>query len=145
MNRKSIQGRWEILSWEQAYDDGRLVHPMGTELEGFIEYSDYGMFCVIARKNREPLDGGQWSASDGDKARAYNSYLTYAGDYDVEGGLIHHHVRHSLFPNWEGGSQKRLATFNGETLELTARLEEGTAEARTARLVWKRSAATCDA
>ncbi|WP_251702191.1 lipocalin-like domain-containing protein [Metapseudomonas boanensis] len=44
MNRKCFQGRWHILSWEQAYDDGRLVHPMGTELEGFIEHSDYGMF-----------------------------------------------------------------------------------------------------
>lgn len=141
MNRKSIQGRWEILSWEQAYDDGRLVHPMGTELEGFIEYSEFGMFCVIARKSREPLSGGQWSASDSDKARAYNSYLTYAGGYDVKDGVIHHHVRHSLFPNWEGGTQKRVAIFNGDTLELTARLEEGTTEVRTARLSWKRAVA----
>ncbi len=139
MNRESIVGRWQILSWEQAYDDGRLVHPMGTELEGFIEYGDYGMFCLIARKDREPLDGGQWSASDAEKAKAYDSYLTYAGGYDIEDGVIRHHVRHSLFPNWEGGTQKRVAIFNGDTLELTARLEEGTAEARTARLRWKRA------
>ncbi|MNR06565.1 hypothetical protein D3C85_1226390 [compost metagenome] len=48
-------------------------------------------------------------------------------------------MRHSLFPNWEGGSQKRVAIFNGDTLELTARLEEGTAEARTAKLSWRRA------
>ncbi|MFC5697136.1 lipocalin-like domain-containing protein [Pseudomonas sp. GCM10022186] len=139
MNRESIKGRWQILSWEQAYDDGRLVHPMGTELEGFIEYGDHGMFCVIARQGREPLEGGQWSASAAEKAKAYDGYLTYAGDYDIENGVIQHHVRHSLFPNWEGGTQKRVALFNGDTLELTARLEEGTAEARTARLRWKRA------
>ncbi|MCY1267643.1 Lipocalin-like domain protein [compost metagenome] len=139
MNRDTIKGRWEILAWEQIYDDGRLVHPMGTELEGFIEYGDHGMFCVIARKGRDPLEGGQWSASDAEKAKAYDSYLTYAGGYEIDNGVILHHVRHSLFPNWEGGSQKRVAIFNGDTLELTARLEEGTAEARTAKLSWRRA------
>ena len=37
MNRESIKGRWSVVSWEQVYDDGRIVSPMGTEIEGFIE------------------------------------------------------------------------------------------------------------
>ncbi len=140
MNKETIRGRWNILSWEQLYDDGRVVHPMGTELEGFIEYGPYGMFCVIARKDREAFtSGGQWSASDAEKAAAYGSYLTYAGPYDVDGDTVRHHVRHSLFPNWEGGSQKRVAVLDGGVLSLTARLEEGTPEARTAKLVWTRA------
>ncbi len=139
MNKETIRGRWNILSWEQLYDDGRVVHPMGTELEGFIEYGPYGMFCVIASKDREAFtSGGQWSASDAEKAAAYGSYLTYAGSYDVEGETVCHHVRHSLFPNWEGGSQRRVAVLDGGVLSLTARLEEGTPEARTAKLVWTR-------
>lgn len=141
MNQDNIRGRWDILSWEQLYDDGRVVHPMGTELEGFIEYGPYGMFCVIARKDRESFrSGGQWSADDAEKASAYGSYLTYAGDYEVAGDTIKHHVRYSLFPNWVGGTQQRLALFDGEVLALTARLEEGSSEARTARLCWKRAA-----
>lgn len=140
MNQDSIRGRWNILSWEQVYDDGRVVHPMGTELEGFIEYSTYGMFCVIAKKGRPHFSsGGQWSASDAEKAGAYGSYLTYAGGYEVQGNVIQHHVRHSLFPNWVGGSQRRVAILEGDVLALTARLEEGTSEARTARLVWQRA------
>jgi len=140
MNQDIIRGRWNIRSWEQRYDDGRVVHPMGTELEGFIEYGPYGMFCVIARKDRAPFTtGGQWSASDAEKAAAYASYLTYAGAYDVEGNTVYHHVRHSLFPNWEGGSQRRTAVLDNDTLSLTARLEENTPEARTARLVWTRA------
>jgi hypothetical protein len=140
MNKETIRGRWNILSWEQLYDDGRVVHPMGTDLEGFIEYGPYGMFCVIARKDREAFTtGGQWSASDAEKAAAYGSYLTYAGPYDVEGDTVRHHVRHSLFPNWEGGSQRRVAVLDGGVLSLTARLEEGTPEARTAKLVWTRA------
>lgn len=140
MNKDTIRGRWNIRSWEQLYDDGRVLHPMGTELEGFIEYGDYGMFCVIARKGRAPFTtGGQWSASDAEKAAAYGSYLTYAGTYDVEGNTIYHHVRHSLFPNWEGGSQQRTAVLDNSTLLLTARLEENTPEARTAKLSWTRA------
>jgi len=140
MNRDTIKGRWNILAWEQLYDDGRVVQPMGTELEGFIEYSDYGMFCVVAKKGRESFaTGGQWSAEDVEKAAAYSSYLTYAGDYDVEGSTITHKVFYSIFPNWVGGTQKRTAVLDGDVLSLTARLEDGTPEARTARLRWKRA------
>lgn len=139
MNRDTIKGRWSILAWEQLYDDGRVVLPMGTELEGFIEYSAFGMFCVVARKGRKAFSsGGQWSAADAEKAAAYNGYLTYAGDYEVEGNIITHKVHHSLFPNWVGGSQHRRAELDGDILSLSARLEEGTPEARTARLVWQR-------
>lgn len=140
MNQDIIRGRWNILSWEQVYDDGRILHPMGKELEGFIEYGTFGMFCVMAKKDRLHFQsGGQWSADDVEKAGAYGSYLTYAGDYEVQGDVIFHHVRHSLFPNWEGGTQKRVAILDGDVLALTARLEEGTGEARTARLLWKRA------
>lgn len=140
MNRETIKGRWSIQSWEQLYDDGRVVCPMGTELEGFIEYSDFGMFCVVAKKGRERfLTGGQWSAEDAEKAAAYSSYLTYAGDFDVAGNTITHKVRYSIFPNWVGGNQLRTAELDGDTLSLTARLEEGSSEARTARLMWTRA------
>lgn len=135
-----ITGRWEILRWEQVYDDGRIVHPMGLELEGFIEYGPHGMFCAIGKKNRAPFTtGGQWNAEDAEKAAAYGSYLTYAGDYEVADKVVTHKVRMSLFPNWVGGVQRRIAEFDGKELALTARLEDGTPEARTARLVWKRA------
>lgn len=140
MNKADINGRWEIVSWEQVYDDGRVVHPMGRELEGFIEYGPYGMFCVIARAGRAHFTtGGQWSAGDADKAAAYGSYLSYAGDYEVEGDTIVHKVRHSLFPNWEGGQQRRRARFQDGLLSLSARFEEGTSEARSAVLTWRRA------
>jgi len=142
MNKTDIQGRWDILSWEQRYDDGRVLHPMGTELEGFIEYGPHGMFCVVAQAGREAfVSGGQWSADEAERAGAYASYLTYAGDYDVQGEQILHHVRYSLFPNWVGGTQRRVAILEGDELALTARLEEGTSEARTAILAWRRSPA----
>ncbi|MBB5417787.1 lipocalin-like domain-containing protein [Paraburkholderia atlantica] len=135
-----IAGRWEVQRWEQIYDDGRVTYPMGQELEGFMEYGVNGMFCAIGKKGREAFTtGGQWNASDAEKAQAYMTYLTYAGDYEVQGNVVTHKVRHSLFPNWVGGEQKRFAELNGDVLQLTThKLEAGTAEARVARLVFKR-------
>jgi hypothetical protein len=140
MNREDIKGRWAVLSWEQQYDDGRIALPMGKEVEGFIEYSDFGMLCVISKKHRDEFNtGGQWSADDVEKAAAYNSYLTYAGVYDVEGKTITHNVKYSLFPNWTGGDQCRYAELDGNILSLTtARLEAGTTEARISKLVFTR-------
>jgi hypothetical protein len=139
MDKHDIFGRWDILAWEQLYDDGRRVLPMGEHLEGFIEYGEHGMFCVIARPQRARFaSGAQWNASPDEKAAAYSSYLTYAGGYWIEGETIVHEVVHSLFPNWEGGLQRRSAVLEGATLHLSARLEENTPEARTARLSWRR-------
>lgn len=135
-------GRWEILAWEQAFDDGRRELPMGEALQGFIQYTADGhMACMIARAERPNfVTGGQWNASDEEKAGAYMSMLAYAGRYQVNGDVITHHVDISLFPNWRGGAQKRRVEVNADgTLTLSARLEEGTPQARTARLVWRRA------
>ncbi len=140
MRIEDIRGRWDIVSWDQAYDDGRIMYPMGDDLTGFIEYGTHSMFCVIARGARAPFaSGAQWVASDAEKAAAYTSYFSYAGDYRLDGDVLVHRVTHSLFPNWVGGEQRRQASLNGDTLHLSARLESESPQARTARLIWRRA------
>ena len=142
-NTLDLTGRWDIVSWEQLYDDGRRELPLGERLTGFIRYlPDGDMVCMISRADRPRFEqGGQWHAPDADKARAYESMLSYAGRYRIDGDLIVHTVEASLFPNWVGGEQKRrFALQDDGTLALTARLEDGTPQARTARLAWRRHA-----
>lgn len=139
---QGLIGRWIIVSWEQQYADGRLERPMGEQPEGFIVYaSDGAMACMISRKDRSRfVTGGQWNASDEEKARAYDSMLAYAGRYRTDGEIIVHMVDISMFPNWKGGEQKRELSFQPDgTIALTARLEQGTPEARVSRLVWRRA------
>lgn len=144
MDKNLLLGRWNIISWEQRYDDGRVTHPLGTALEGFIQYDANGqMICMIGRTDRPNFStGGQWNASNDEKAAAYSSYLAYAGRYSVNGDWVTHHVDLSLFPNWKNGDQKRRVELipgaAGDKLNIVARLEEGTAEARSAVLAWKR-------
>lgn len=141
MSNIDLTGRWELVTFAQNYDDGRQVLPMGEAPQGIIQYTEDGfMSCQISRANRAPFTtGGQWNASDAEKAGAYNSMMSYAGRYDVEGNTVTHYVDLSLFPNWIGGQQKRSFSLDEQgQLSLTARLEENTSEARTALLLWKR-------
>ncbi len=142
-NKRAVTGKWEIVSWEQRFDDGRHELPMGEHVEGFILYTAGGdMMCMLARQGRKRFEtGGQWSADVAEKAAAYESMLCYAGTYDVQGDVVSHHVNLSLFPNWQGGVQKRrVERMEGDTLVLAARLEDGTPQARTSRLIWRRAA-----
>ncbi len=50
-----------------------------------------------------------------------------------------HHVELAIFPNWKGGRQRRRFVFADDgTVALEGRFEDGTPQARTARLVWRR-------
>jgi hypothetical protein len=141
MSEQGMTGRWQIVAWEQVYDDGRRTYPMGLQVEGFIQYDPDGrMMCMLCRGERQNFTtGGQWNASQEEKADAYSSMLAYAGTYVFAGETVSHHIDLSSFPNWTGGIQKRrIETMDAGQLVLAARLEEGTSEARTARLVWKR-------
>lgn len=139
---EQILGRWDIVSWLQHYDDGRRQAPLGETLEGFIRYvPDGDMICMIANARRASFtSGSQWNASDADKAGAYGTMLAYAGRWRIEGETVVHEVALSLFPNWKGGEQRRQVRLDGDTLFIEARLEDGTPEARTAQLKWRRAA-----
>lgn len=141
MEAADLIGRWTIVRWRQEYDDGRRTYPMGEEVAGFIDYRvDGTMAVILARRDRAPFtSGGQWDASDAEKAAAYDGMLSYCGTYAVAGDTIEHRIELSLFPNWQGATQRRRAAMVDGELHLTARIEEGTPQARTIALVWRRA------
>lgn len=141
MNNETIEGRWGILAWRQEYDDGRVVLPMGEHPNGFIQYDGGRMVAMLTdARRRRFTTGGQWDASVEEKAHAYDTGLFYAGRYSIVGDTVAHEVEIASFPNWVGALQRRRMAFDGDRLVLTARLEDGTPEARTAVLEWRRIA-----
>lgn len=135
-----VEGCWELLSWSQTYDDGRVVYPMGEVLIGQLIYGPGLHFSVfISRADRLPFQtGGQWTADVEEKAQAYDSVLAYIGNYEFDGAKMKHHVTASLFPNWIDHTQVREVVMDGEMLTLRGRMEENSPQARTAELVWRR-------
>lgn len=142
MDLNDILGRWIIESWQQEFDDGRVLLPMGDRPDGFIWYgSDGFMSCFVCKGYRNRFETGhQWDASSAERSRAYDEVLAYAGRFEILGDQITHSVELSLYPNWVGGEQHRTASIVSGRLLLTARLEEGGAQARTAKLAWHRAA-----
>ena len=141
VEQKDIEGLWNLLSMEQRYDDGRVIYPFGKDVEGRIYYgADQSMFCAIQKRRRKPFTTGkQWTADDSEKAGAYDDYLTYCGRYELNGDTATHHIEISLYPDWIGKQQVRKIQLIDGQLHITARLEDGTPEARTALLVWERA------
>ncbi len=135
-----VIGRWELISWYQDYDDGRVIYPFGEQATGFIDYQKTGqMACAFARANRPTfVTGGQWTAQDSDKVSAYDGYLSYCGTFEFDGSTVRHHVQFSLYPDWVGTTMARQVSYQDGVLKLLARLEVDTPEARTATLVWRR-------
>lgn len=138
-----LQGHWAVVSWAQIYDDGRRAYPLGQSLTGFLRYDPDGrMACMIADTNRQRLSGGQFTSPDTEMLGACRGFFAYAGTYKIDGNTVLHQVDISLFPNWEGGVQKRQVELADGKLTIAARLEEGTSEARTAMLTWQKSSDT---
>ncbi|WP_150740773.1 lipocalin-like domain-containing protein [Pandoraea iniqua] len=140
--RENIVGRWKIVAWEQFYDDGRHIFPLGKDVEGYIQYDpDNRMACMLFSASRQKFSSiGPWDASAEERAAAFGSMIAYAGSFSVNGDVVSHHVELSAFPNWkESTLKRRIEVSGGQNLVLVARMEEGTTEARTARLTWRRS------
>ena len=74
-----------------------------------------------------------------DRAEAAAGYLAYAGTYEVRGEVVNHHVEVSLFPNWVGGVQQRLISWEDGDLVLRS-IGTETRDGKTAvnRLQWRR-------
>lgn len=138
IDKVQLLGRWRIVEWVQRYDDGRERHPFGRDPQGFIQYDDDRMFCFVCSAGRKPLGGTQWDVPQAERAAAYSSCFSYSGTYEVTGDEVLHNVDLSLNPNWVGTIQRRSAQIREGRLVISARMEDGTSEARTAELIWQR-------
>ncbi|MEA5153481.1 lipocalin-like domain-containing protein [Raineyella sp.] len=135
---EEFERTWRLVDWRQEYDDGRVKHPMGEGPIGLIAYRDGRMYEIATSAGRANfVTGGQWDADEAERAMAYSTSMCYAGTYTLEGDQVTHHVDLSVFPNFVGKSLRRTVGWDGQTMTLSGRMEEGTSEARTVILDWR--------
>lgn len=142
-----IVGTWALADFVVEVSDGRRFHPFGEGARGRILYGEDGfMSAILSRPERPGLstDGleAAAAASDGAKARSFDSYLSYGGRWRLEGGAVHHHVDLALVPDVVGTVLRRTARLDGDALVLT--YDRPTRSGATARYVlrWRRPADT---
>jgi hypothetical protein len=80
------------------------------------------------------------SGSEAEKAEAANTYISYAGKYDVYPDRVVHHVELCLFPNWVGTDLVRNWSLEGNRLTLTTPPAPVGDKMMVSHLVWEKVA-----
>jgi len=125
LSQADLAGAWELVDFRVEFDDGREpIAPFGVNARGSLIYSTCGrMSGVLSSGERDVLSASGLEASHKapahEKAAAFDTYLSYAGRYSVQGNQVTHHVDLALVPNIVGADQVRDAALDGDELTLT--------------------------
>jgi hypothetical protein len=143
MDKHSLIGTYQLVSWENRAASGQTTHPLGPDAQGLINYSQDGyMFVQIMASHRRPHAVNELFAGDIDEIkRSAITHLSYCGRFELQGNEVIHHVQICSFPNWVNTEQRRAFNFNDGQLHLTAFGIQSGGETVDAHLVWRRVAA----
>jgi len=123
-----LVGVWRLVWWSARAADGSVTYPFGAQATGQIIYTAGGEMAVqIAAGGRanHPTED-PFGGTEAEQAAAFGSYLAYSGRFAIEEDAVVHLVDQSLFPNWVGSIQRRLASLDGGDLVLaTVPMEVG--------------------
>ncbi len=118
-----IIGAWKLISFEIQKADGEVLCPFGENAQGSIIYTETGRVSAQVMRLGRPLfaSGDMMQGTTEEIEANYKGFISYYGPYefDSENGFVVHHVEGSLFPNWEGQTQKRFYELSGNRLKLT--------------------------
>lgn len=134
-------GAWALVSWElRRADGGEPYYPLGKDAKGLLIYSADGhMSVVLSKSDRAPFETDfLLEGTPAEKVAAMESYMSYAGRYEVRKDMVVHHVEYSLFPNWIGTAQERFYKFEQDGLTLSAAPFVKDGVEQTALIVWKK-------
>jgi hypothetical protein len=137
----ALVGTWRLVEWIVTLDGRPGARPFGGNATGLLTYTGDGRMWAALMRTDRPRLGSTTLAGASAEARAFAAagYLSYAGTYEVEGDVVHHHVEVSLFPDWIGGVQERHIGWQDGDLVLASAgtiTEDGITAAN--RLRWKR-------
>lgn len=76
------------------------------------------------------------SASDAERAAAYDGVFAYAGRYEARAGAVYHSIEIATAPALAGVTSTRQIALDGDRLVLSG--PDFAAGSRGARIVWRR-------
>ncbi len=141
MSTDQLVGTWTLERMRTTYDSGREIYPLGEDAQGWLLYTPDGyMAAFLSRANRPAFETGEMlSADDAEKIRAWDSFFSYCGRYEVRGNEVVHHVESSIYPNWIGDAQARTMRLEGDRLILTTPPQKTRRGVQTSEVVWRRA------
>ena len=146
-SRSDLVGAWRLADFHITYADGRpAVAPMGEGAQGLLVYTADGhVSAVLSRADRAALGvGGLEQARHGAaqaKVEAFDTYMSYAGRYHIDGDEVVHTVELALLPDAVGRAQRRHVHWQEGTLVLHYDVTPPSGGTRRYRLTWTRAEA----
>lgn len=140
-----LLGTWRLIGFEIRFSDGRPpVRPFGPDAVGLLIYAPDGhMSAVLSRGHRAPLGATRLETSaaapDVAKSAAFDSYLSYAGTWRVEGDTVVHTVTLAQTPELVGVENRRAASLEGDDLTLRYGITARSGVRRGYTLRWRRA------
>lgn len=141
---QDLCGSWSLARFEITFSDGRAkVFPFGPDARGLLMYSlDGHMSAVLSRADRPGLGATRLETSgaapEDAKAAAFDSYLSYAGTWRLEGETVVHAVTLAQTPELVGVENRRRATLHGDVLILRYDITARSGVVRHYTLIWER-------
>ena len=139
MTKDDIVGVYRTLGEDTVGGDGTITSDSSRTAQ--IMYSPDGYMSVVSMPNgRSPT--AQWSggpdlnaATPEERAEAAKGMVCYAGRYELQDGVLHHHVEMALNPNAVGQTIVRRADLSGSDLTLSSVPD---AQGNYRRIRWRR-------
>jgi hypothetical protein len=134
-------GTWTLVAVENTLPDGSKTFPYGERPKGMLVFDEDGNYAIQILKADRP----KIQANDKNKATPEEGAAMVQGNnshfgryaHDKEKSLIRFNVDHAFYPNWEGTTQERSYSLNGDELKyIVTNTTNGGAV--TAVVVWKR-------
>ncbi len=140
MNSHSLIGTYQLVSWENRDASGKVTYPLGTDAQGFINYSPDGyMFVHIMANHRQAHSTGDlFGGNIFEIKNSATTHLSYSGKFELDGNEVIHHVSICSFPNWVNTKQRRAFKFKNGQLLLSAHGVKLANEKVDAHIVWQR-------
>lgn len=108
LQREQLFGTWSLASWRVFVGGEQREPPLGSDASGQLCYLADGGMAAILVGNRQVQPMRDESNSDIALIRSMGC-IAYAGQFEVEGLDVHHHVRYSSVPSWVGQTLIRSA------------------------------------
>lgn len=139
-----LLGAWRLTSYVAESPNGEAIYPLGPDAVGYIMYTTDGhMSASVMRPARSEFSSNDMMGGTSEEfAAAAAGYLSYAGTFEVDEtkGVVVHHIKTAMVPNWVGNDFKRKVIINGDKLELRGLVPSLVGgEKRVVRVLWERS------
>lgn len=123
-DRNSLNGVWQLVSFEQNEPDGNTSHPYGDMPVGRLAFDAAGRMSVFVMKPGRFASVNSTAAittaTVDDLRQIADGFMAYYGEFQVDDSTktITSKVTAATIPAWTGSEQKRAYELSGDTLAL---------------------------